>query len=391
MTDHYDALETRDPALRETALFDALSRHLGRPADRAALAALPVLRKAELAVLQAEYAPFGGLTTLPPGRLRRLLVSPGPIFEPEGAGADWWGAARALFAAGVRAGDVVHNSFSYHLTPGGFIMESGATALGCAVVPAGVSPSEQQLEAVAAFRPAAYCGTPDFLKILLDKAEEAGRPAASIRRALVSGAAFPPSLQQHLAARGVEAFQAYATADLGVIAYETEARAGLVVNEGLIVEIVRPGTGEPAPEGEVGELVVTRLTPEYPLVRFGTGDLSKLLPGQSPCGRTNHRLAGWMGRADQRTKVRGMFVDPAQVREIGRRHPELGRLRLVVTRADEQDRMTLRAEAPTQDHALAARVAETVQAQTRLRGAVELVQPGSLPGDGKVIADERPV
>ena len=321
----------------------------------------------------------------------RILVSPGPIFEPEGAGLDWWGAARAFFAAGFRKGDIVHNTFSYHLTPGGHIMESGARALGCPVIPAGTGNTEQQLEAIAALKPDGYVGTPDFLKILLDKAAEAKVDTTSIRNALVSGAAFPPSLQKDIAGRGIEAYQAYATAELGVISYETAARAGMVVNEGLIVEIVKPGANDPVADGEIGEIVVTRLCAEYPLLRFGTGDMSKVLPGISPCGRTNMRLAGWLGRADQTTKVKGMFVHPGQIAEVGRRHPELGRLRLVVARANEQDVMTLRAECGSSDADLAAKIAETLRAATKLGGKVEFVAPGSLPMDGKVISDERPV
>jgi phenylacetate-CoA ligase len=294
-----------------------------------------------------------------------------------------------LAAAGFQKGDVVLNTFSYHFTPGGFIMDSGAQALGCAVIPAGPGNIEQQFEAIRLFRPSGYCGTPDFLKILLDKAAEASIDVSCITKAKVSGAAFPPSLQAEIKARGVDAYQSYATADLGIIAYETPARQGLVVNEGLIVEIVRPGSDEPAAAGEVGEVVVTRLNEDYPLLRLGTGDLSKVLDGPSSCGRTNMRLAGWMGRADQRAKVKGMFVDPAQVAALAKRHPELGRLRLVVTRANEQDVMTLRAEAASADAALAAKVGETLAGLTKLKGAVELVKPGSLPNDGKVIADER--
>jgi phenylacetate-CoA ligase len=407
---HYDKLETRDPIARERALFRALATHLEAAApkapalrrqlkgidvkalkDRAALAHVPVLRKGDLSAMQAEMPPFAGLATLKAGGLKRLLVSPGPVFEPEGHGADWWGSARAAFAAGFRKGDVVLNTFSYHLTPGGHIMESGCHAVGCAVIPAGVGNTEQQIDAIAVLKPVAFCGTPDFLKVLLDKAIEAGKPALSITKALVSGAAFPPSLQQELIARGVYAYQAYATADLGVIAYESAVRAGLIVNEGIIVEIVRPGTNDPVREGEVGEVVVTRLNPDYPLLRFGTGDLSKLLPGASTCGRTNMRLAGWMGRADQRTKVKGMFVDPAQIAEIARRHPELGKLRLVVTRVGEQDAMTLRAETASASESFNAAIATALQGATKLKGAVEFVPPGSLPNDGKVIADERPV
>jgi phenylacetate-CoA ligase len=408
MPEFFDKSETLDPARREKAQMKDLRALLAFAAKKAPglrpqlrgvdlaglktvadLAAIPVLRKADLHAMQTAKPPFAGLTTVRPGQLARLLISPGPLADPEGIYMDWWGAGRALFAAGFRKGDIVLNTFSYHLTPGGFIMDSGAQALGCAVIPAGPGQTEQQLDAIALYRPQAYCGTPDFLKILIDKGTEAGRPV-TFSKALVSGAAFPPSLQADIASKGVAAYQAYATADLGVVAYETEARAGLVVNEGLIVEIVRPGGGDAVAEGEVGEIVVTRLSEEYPLLRFGTGDLSKFLPGPSPCGRTGRRLAGWMGRADQRTKVKGMFVDPAQVLAVAKRHPELGRVRLVVTRAGEQDAMALRAETATPDPALAERVAGTLAALTKLKGGVELVAPGSLPNDGKTISDERP-
>ncbi|HEX2553580.1 MAG TPA: AMP-binding protein [Microvirga sp.] len=405
---HYDNRDTQDPAEREAELFRRLpaviAAALRAPAyaerlagidprsvmSRAALAQLPVLRKSDLPALQKANLPFGGFVPAPLSAFGRLFTSPGPIFEPEGRGEDPWGAARALHAMGFRAGDVVLNTFGYHLTPGGFIMDSGARALGCAVIPAGPGNTEQQLEVIAAFRPVGYCGTPDFLKILLDAADKAGRDASSIRRALCSGAAFPKSLQDEIAGRGVDAYQAYATADVGVIAYETSARAGMVVNEGLIVEIVRPGTGDPVPEGEVGEVVVTNLDPHHPQIRLAVGDLTAAMPGASPCGRTGMRIRGWMGRADQTAKVKGMFVRPEQVAEIGRRHPELGRLRLVVTRQGETDAMTLRAETGAADEALRSAVAETLQGITKLRGAVELVAPGSLPNDGKVIADERP-
>lgn len=408
MPAYFDAEETRAPEIREKALFaalralladavettPALSRQLDglsieAIAGREALQDVPVIRKGDLVALQAKAPPFAGLTSVAAGRLKRLLVSPGPIFDPEGHGKDWWGSARALFAAGIRSQDIVHNAFSYHLTPGGYIMESGAHALGCAVIPAGVGNTEQQVEAIAALRPSGYVGTPDFLKILLDRIAEAG-VENPIRRALVSGAAFPPSLQQEVAGRGVDAYQAYASAELGVIAYETSARAGLVVNEGLIVEIVRPGTGEAVAEGEVGEVVVTRLSAEYPLLRFGTGDLSRIVPGANPCGRTNRRLAGWMGRADQRTKIKGMFVDPAQIAAIAKRYPELGRLRLVVTREAEQDQMVLKAEVATAATELSAILEQALQASTKMKGRVEIVPPDSLPNDGKVIADERP-
>ena len=407
--EHYDSLETRDPDDRErefsSQLPDLIAVALRAPGwaaqlagidphavtSRAVLAKLPVLRKSELVTRQKEVPPFGGFNVTAPAQLRRLLMSPGQIFEPEGKGKDFWGAVRMLFAAGFRSGDVVHNSFSYHLTPGGFIMESGAHALGCAVIPAGTGNTEQQLEAIAHFKPSGYLGTPDYLKVLLDAAAKAGKDASSFRRALVSGAALPNSLRQELAGRGVEVRQCYATADLGVIAYESEGGEGMIVNETLLVEIVRPGTGDPVESGEVGEVVVTSFNPDYPMIRLATGDLSAVLPGRSPCGRTNMRLAGWMGRADQTSKVKGMFVHPAQVAEIGKRHSGLGRLRLVVTRAGEQDAMTLMAECAAPAAPLQEALVATLRAVTKLGGEVKLVAPGSLPNDGKVIADERPV
>ena len=357
--------------------------------SRAALAKLPVLRKSDVAALQKENPPFGGLNVTAPGKVRRLLMSPGPIFEPEGQGADWYGTARALFAAGFRAGDIVHNSFAYHLTPGGFILESGCQALGCAVIPGGVGNTEQQLEAIAHYKPSGYVGTPDFLKILLDAAEKTGKDVASIKRGLVSAAALPASLRAELGKRGVAVLQCYATAELGVIAYESDAIEGMIVNETTIVEILRPGTGDPVAEGEVGEVVVTSFNPDYPMIRLGTGDLSALLPGVSPCGRTNIRIKGWMGRADQTAKVKGMFVHPKQIAEVAARHPQLARLRLVVGREGEQDSMTLMAECAAPDAALEAAVAATLQSVTKLKGAVKLVAPGALPNDGKMIADER--
>lgn len=407
MADHYDDLESRDPAQREAALFTRLQdilRHAARapayaerlkgidPADitnRDALAKLPVLRKAELPALQKAALPFGGFVSDVPGSFGRLFTSPGPIFEPESAASDPWRSARGLYAAGFRRGDVVLNTFSYHLTPGGFIMDSGARALGCAVIPAGPGNTEQQFELIEAYRPVAYCGTPDFLKILLDGAAAAGRDVSSIRRALVSGAAFPKSLQEEFSAKGIEAYQAYATADLGFIAYETAARDGLVVNEDIVVEIVRPGTGDPVPEGEVGEIVVTTLDPHHPFIRLALGDLTAAMAGRSACGRTNMRIKGWMGRADQATKIKGMFVRPEQVTEIGRRHPELGRLRLVVTRDGETDVMTLNAEATAPSDALASAVGATLHSIAKLKGTIAFAAPGTLPNDGKVIADER--
>ncbi|MEA3068985.1 MAG: hypothetical protein QOD29_431 [Alphaproteobacteria bacterium] len=409
MTEHFDSLETRDPAERERDLMSRLPEFIARAAgapgwaeqlggvepesitSRAALARLAVLRKSELAQRQRARPPFGGFNISAPGKMRRLLMSPGPIFEPEGTGKDFWGAARALFAAGFRAGDIVHNSFAYHLTPGGFIMESGAHALGCVVVPAGTGNTEQQVEAIAHLKPSGYAGTPDFLKILLDAAAKTGKDVSSLKRGLVSGAALPSSLRQELASRGVKVLQCYATAELGIIAYESAAREGMIVNEDLLLEIVRPGTGDPLPPGEVGEVVVTSFNPDYPMIRLATGDLSAVMPGSSPCGRTNMRVAGWMGRADQTTKIKGMFVHPQQLAELAKRHPELGRLRLIVKRANEQDAMTLMAEAAAPAEALRTAVAATLNAVTKLRGEVQFAAPGSLPNDGKIIADERPL
>jgi phenylacetate-coenzyme A ligase PaaK-like adenylate-forming protein len=409
MPDHFDALETRDPAVREREQFAELPGLVARAmtvpgwaghlkdvdpksvTSRAALAKLPVLHKADLAVMQKENPPFGGFNVTAPGKVRRLLMSPGPIFEPEGEGKDWWGAARTFYAAGFRPGDIVHNSFAYHLTPGGFILESGCHALGCAVIPGGVGNTEQQLEAIAHYRPAGYTGTPDFLKILLDTADKTGKDASSIKRALVSGAALPASLREELGKRGIAVMQCYATAELGIIAYESSALEGMIVNETVIVEIVRPGTGDPVAQGEVGEVVVTSFNPDYPMIRLGTGDLSALMPGVSPCGRTNNRVKGWMGRADQTAKVKGMFVHPKQVAEIAARHPGLKRLRLVVGREAEQDTMTLVAESATRDDALEAAIAASLQAVTKMKGVVMIVAIGDLPNDGKVIADERPI
>jgi phenylacetate-coenzyme A ligase PaaK-like adenylate-forming protein len=407
MANHYDAVETRDRLARENDLFgrlpDAIALAMTAPGwanhlagvdprkitSRRMLAGLPVLRKSDLLRLQKESPPFGGFAVVAPGKAKRLLMSPGPIFEPEGHGEDPAGAARALFASGMRAGDILHNSFSYHLTPGAYLLEAGAHTLGCAVIPGGVGNTEQQLDAIAHYRPSGYIGTPDFLKILLDAAEKSGKDASSIKRGLVSGAALPASLREELGGRGVAVLQCYATAELGVIAYESEAREGMICNETLIVEIVRPGTGDPVPEGEVGEVVATSFNPDYPMIRLATGDLSAVLVGQSPCGRTNMRIKGWMGRADQTTKVKGMFVHPGQVAEVARRHPELGRVRLAVGREGEQDAMVLHAECATPSDAFEATVAETLQSVTKIRGRVQLVAPGSLPNDGKVIADER--
>jgi phenylacetate-CoA ligase len=407
MTAHYDARETREQAAREAELFsrlpDVLRSAMVAPAyaerlkgidtasvtSRAALARLPVLRKSELPALHKTSAPFGGFVAAAPGSFARLFTSPGPIFEPEGRQADPWRGARALFAAGFRPDDIVLNTFSYHLTPGGFIFDASARALGCAVIPAGPGNAEQQFELIEAYRPVGYSGTPDFLKILLDTAASAGRDVSSIKRALVSGAAFPPSLQAEIKTRGIDAYQAFGTADLGLIAFETEARDGMVVNEDLIMEIVKPGTGDPVAPGDVGEIVVTSLDPHHPWIRLALGDLTAALPGTSKCGRTNMRIKGWMGRADQTTKVKGMFVRPEQIADIARRHPALGRLRLVVSRQGETDAMTLKAEAAAASDALREEIAGTLRAVTKLGGNVELVSPGALPNDGKVIADER--
>ncbi|WP_340116203.1 AMP-binding protein [Pelagibius sp. 7325] len=406
--DYYDDLETRSPEARETALMAALPRQVAHakakapgyaeiladvdPAkvtSRAALAKLPVTRKPDLLERQTPRQPFGGLAAIPLGEAARLFASPGPIYEFESARPGFWRVERALFAAGFRAGDVVHNCFSYHLTPGGWILDGAARALGCAVIAGGVGNSEQQVEAIAHFRPSGYTGTPDFLKVLLDKAVELGADCSSITRALVSGGALFPALRQAYAERGVAVLQCYVTADLGLIAYESEAREGMILDEQIIVEILRPGTGDPLPEGEVGEVVVTSLNPDYPLIRFATGDLSALLPGTSPCGRTAPRIKGWMGRADQATKVKGMFVQPAQVAQVLKRHGEIARARLVVTRQGDSDAMTLRCEVGGNPEGLQAAVAASLQDACKLKGAVELVAPGSLPNDGKVIDDQR--
>jgi phenylacetate-CoA ligase len=407
MPEFYDDKEIRVPELRERELYsklpDLIARAMTAPGwaeqlagvdprsvtSRAALGTLPVLRKSDLKDRQQARPPFGGFTVTAPEKLKRLLMSPGPIFEPEGYGADWWNAARALFAAGFRPGDLVHNAFAYHLTPGGFILESGAHALGCPVIPGGVGNTEQQVEAIAHFKPRGFTGTADFLKILLDTADKSGKDVSSLKRGLVSGAALSPSLHAELTARGVAVLQAYATAELGVIAYETPAREGMVVNETVIVEIVRTGTGDPVADGEVGEVVVTSFNADYPMIRLATGDLSAALFGRSPCGRSNMRIKGWMGRADQTTKIKGMFVHPSQVFEVAKRHPELGRVRLCVTREAEQDVMTLAAECAAPASGLQDAVASSLQAVTKLRGQVKLLAPGTLPNDGKIIADER--
>ncbi|WP_029066655.1 AMP-binding protein [Labrenzia sp. DG1229] len=404
----FDARERQDPAQREQDLFARLPELLAHAAenadgwakqltgcdiagiqDRSALAVLPVLRKSDLMEQQKANPPFGGYLAGNLSEAARVFMSPGPIWEPQSPGLDAWNGARSLFAAGFRKGDVVLNAFSYHLTPGGFILDQGAIALGCTVFPAGVGNTDTQVEALEVLKPAGFVGTPDYLKILLDRGREQGRDVSSIKKALVSGGALFPSLRQEYEDQGIQVGQCYATADLGVIAYETEAREGMVVNEDYIVEIVRPGTGEPVADGEVGELVVTSFNRLYPLIRFGTGDLSKVIPGQSPCGRSNMRLAGWMGRADQRTKIKGMFVDPAQIAQVVAAHPEVSKARLAVSRAGEADAMVLSVETEARGDGLTERVATTLRDVTRLSGDVQIVSTGALPNDGKVIADER--
>ena len=408
-TDYYDTLETRDPEAREAELFATLRDHLRAamraPAiarlldgvdpeavtDRGTLAALPVIRKPELMAMQSESPPFGGLTPGTVADYANVFASPGPIFEPAPRRADPFRMARALFAAGVRKGDLVHNTFSYHFTPAGAMLESGARAIGCTVFPAGVGQTELQVQVITRLRPNVYVGTPSFLNILLDKAVELGEDVSSIERGLVSGEALPPSLRTAIGERGVSVLQCYAVADVGLIAYESPALEGMIIDEGAILEIVRPGTGDPVAEGEVGEVVVTSLNPDYPLVRFATGDLSAVMPGASPCGRTNTRIRGWMGRADQTTKVRGMFVHPSQVAEVVRRHAEIVRARLVVTSVDNHDVMTLRCESETEtgNAGIGDAIAATVRDVCKLRGEIEIVTPGSLANDGKVIEDAR--
>ena len=418
MTDFYDALETRSPTEREAALMAALPLRVAHAQahsaamgellagvdarqviDRAALARLPVIRKGELHQRQktgraAGRDAFGGFAAVGYGAsMPRVFASPGPIYEPEGTARDYWRMARAIHAAGFRPGELIHNCFSYHFVPAGSMMESGAHALGCTVFPGGTGQTEQQVEAMAELRPAGYIGTPSFLKIIVEKAAAMGQLLPSVTKAMVGGEAFTPNLRDWFTERGIDAYQCFATADLGLIAYETSAREGLVLDEGVIVEIVRPGTGDSVADGEVGELVITTLNTDYPLIRFGTGDLSAVLPGRCPTGRSNTRIRGWMGRADQTVKIRGMFVHPAQVADIARRFPEVLKARLVVSGEMASDAMTLQVEAAAADSdaqtVLSQRIGEAVRDITKLRGSVELHRPGSLPNDGKVIEDAR--
>ncbi len=411
---YFDNQETREPEARDAELFAALRRQIAHArasapyfssaladidpdavAGRKELAKLPVLRKGALIDLQRQNLPFGGVVAKPVSELSRLFTSPGPIYEPEGRRHDYWRLARALYAAGVRKGDIVHNSFAYHLTPAGAMLESAAHALGCPVIPAGAGNTEQQVQVIEDLKPTAYTGVPDYLKILLDKAQELDCDVSSIGKAMVSGAALPASLREELQDRDILVLQCYATADLGLIAYETQVDGslceGMTIAEDIIVEIVRPGTGDPVPDGEVGEVVVTTMNPDHPLIRFATGDLSAVLGETSPCGRTNMRIKGWMGRADQTTKVKGMFVRPEQVDLVIKRHPEIVRGRLVVTRDGQQDAMTLQCEVSEPSSSLADVVSATVTDVTKLKANVEVVPPGTLANDGKVIDDTRPL
>jgi phenylacetate-CoA ligase len=384
---HFDALETRSADVRAADQLVRLNAQLASNGMAAVaslddLAGLPVLRKSELVARQAEHPPFG---ELPVANLAHVFQSPGPIYEPGGVSHDWWRMGRFLHAVGVGPGDIVQNCFGYHLTPAGMIFESGARAVGAAVLPAGVGQTELQVRAAKDVGCTAYAGTPDYLKVILDKADEMGVTLAFTRAAVGGGALFP-SLRAEYADRGIACLQCYATADLGNIAYESSAMEGMIVDEGVIVEIVRPGTGDPVAEGEVGEVVVTTLNPDYPLIRFATGDLSAVLPGQSPCGRTNMRIKGWMGRADQTTKIKGMFVRPEQVAEFVARHAEVTKARVVATREGEMDVMTVQVEAECGD---AGALSDSVATVMKLKGRIEIVAPGSLPNDGKVIDDQR--
>ena len=408
MSDFYDELETRSPDTRDQAFATALPEFIASAMTNAPgwaehlagidpasvtsqddLAKLPVLRKADLATKQAATPPFGGFASHDAGSFGRLLMSPGPLFEPQARTRDNWRMARAFFATGFREGDILHNAFAYHLSPGAFIMEAGAIGLGCAVIPAGVGNTEMQIEAIAHFRPNGFTGTPDYLKVLLEAGEAAGKDISSITKALVSGGALFAALREEYKERGINCLQCYANAEIGLIAFESESQEGMIADESVILEIVRPGTGDPVPDGEVGEVVVTSFNPDYPMIRLATGDLSAVLEGPSPCGRTNTRIKGWMGRADQATKVKGLFVRPEQVAEVSSRHPELGRLRLEVSREQDQDTMMLKAESADTSAGLAKKVAETLHAVTKMKGEVELGKPGSLPNDGIVIADLR--
>jgi len=409
----FDPLEARLPEAREEALMAALPRHLTHAklhapgwarilkevdasavTTRAALAKLQVTRKSDLPELQKALPPLGGLNATPLDKLAKLFVSPGPVYDPEGHGKDWWRTGRSLYAAGFRPGDLVLNAFSYHFTPAASMVEHGALAVGCAVVPGGIGQTEMQAATIRDLRVSGYGGTPSFLKLIVEKADELRIDISSLNKAIVGAEYLPPALRQAMGARGIRVMQLYATADIGLLAYESAlpdgaVTEGMILDESLILEIVRPGTGDPVPAGEVGEVVVTSLNPDYPLIRFGTGDLSAVLAGTSPCGRTNTRIKGWMGRADQSTKVRAMFVTPKQVAEVLRRHPDILKARLVVAGETGNDRMALKCEVKQQTAGLAEAIVASIRDVTKLRGEVELVSPGTLPNDGKVIDDTR--
>ena len=406
--EYYDELEVRSHSARQAAEARQLPEQIvhakaNAPYYRAllagvdpsgittreALAQLPITRKSDLRDIQARHPPFGGLNGWELSKCAHVYQSPGPIYEADSDRVDYWRFARSLWAAGVRSGMLVHNTFSYHLTPAGMIIESGARAIGCPVIPGGVGNTELQVRAIADLRPSVYCGTPSFLKILLQKGSESGVDISSLKVAVVGGEALPPSLRKEIKDRGVFVLQNYGTADLGLVAYESRAMEGMIVDEGVVLEIVRPGTGDPVSDGEVGEVVVTAFNPVYPLIRFATGDLSAVLPGHSPCGRTNMRIRGWMGRADQTTKVKGLFVHPSQVAQVVARHPEIMKARLEVQSRENVDEMTMRCEVSVADDTLATAIAATVQSVCKVRGEVALVDPGKLPNDGKVIADLR--
>ncbi len=408
MSEFFDSLETRDPQERQQALIQAVSAQVahaknkastyktqladidpGEINDIAAIAKLPITRKSELIEQQQKSHPFGGYAAIAAPELAHIFASPGPIYEPGSNRHDYWRFARTLYAAGFRPGDLIQNCFSYHFTPAGSMVDSGARALGCSVIPAGVGQSELQVQTIVDLSPHAYAGTPSFLKIILDKADELGSDVGSINKALVGGEALPPSLRAGFVEHGIRVQQCYATADLGVIAYESSAQQGLIIDEGVYLEIVRPGTGDPVAEGEVGEVVVTTLNPDYPLIRFATGDLSAIMSGSSPCGRTNQRIKGWMGRADQTAKVRGMFIHPEQVDKVVKRHPEIIKARLVIEWIDESDAIKLLCEATDADESLQAAVIDSIRQICKLRGEVELLEADSLPNDGKVIDDIR--
>jgi phenylacetate-CoA ligase len=413
MSEHYDELETRSPEAREGALMAALPAHIAHAKanapgfarilqdvepreikSRKSLGRLPVTRKSDLASLQKENPPLGGLNATPLGKLAKLFVSPGPIYDPEGRGSNWWRSARGLFAGGFRAGDLVINTFAYHFTPAGSMLESGALALGCTVVPAGTGQTELQVAAIRDLSINGYVGTPSFLKLIAEKADEQKSDISSLKKAQVGAEYLPPALRKAMKERGIAVTQMYGSADLGVIAYESVTAEGavcegMILEEALILEVVRPGTGDPLPDGEVGEVVITSFNRDYPLIRFGTGDLSAVLAGTSPCGRTNVRIKGWMGRADQSTKVRAMFVTPGQIAEVVRRHTEVRRARLVVEGEEGNDRMTLRCEVAEPPQGLAEALVASMREVTKLRSEIELVSPGVLPNDGKVIEDKR--